>query len=69
MPTRENASARVAETPRLDLVEQVWRVAARAAAAVLARLRRSAAIHVSDVSEEWITSHAADTPKHAEEDN
>lgn len=67
--TPENASARAAETWRLDIVEQVWKAAAAAAGMVVACLRRRrATIQVSDVSEEWLTSHAAETPKHADDD-
>jgi hypothetical protein len=69
VPSRENHSL---EQPTLvDWTSSTaWKAAARAAAAFVARLRRRrAAIHVSDVSEEWLTSHAADTPKHDEQND
>lgn len=67
VPIRENGLAEAAATRRFDL-EHGWSAVARVAAACAACLRRRRAdIHVSDVSEQWLVSHAAETPKHDEE--
>lgn len=48
-------------------IEQSWSVVARLAVACASCFRRGpAAIHVSAVSEQWLTAHAAETPKHAD---
>jgi hypothetical protein len=64
---RENGFADAAGTWPLDIAH-AWQAVARVAAACATCLRRrGAAIHVSNVSEQWLTSHTAETRKHAEE--
>ena len=54
-------------TWRLNVFGYVCKAAA-ALGALLSRLRlRPSTIHVADISEDWLTDHATETPKHADD--
>jgi hypothetical protein len=68
--SRDNASARAADTWRLDVFDQAWKGAAAAVDGLLTRLRmrwRHPTIHVASMSEEWLAAQAWDTPKHSDD--
>ena len=66
MMHREGVGARAADTSLPELLEQSWRGASAALSALRARLRwrRRAAIRVRNVSDEWLSGHAAESGKH-----
>ena len=66
VPTRQRIATRTG-TWRLNVFEYVCKAGA-ALSALLSRLRtRPSTIHVADISEDWLSDHATETPKHTDD--